>query len=89
MVMHMISFEQALVIAKEKMSRFNYCEDLEDVYIFGYDWGEPRYGGEGSPCVVYKKDGRAVNMPYYVMHGGKLGDNPKMIPVEEYVEEDN
>ena len=82
-----ITFDEALGIAKEHMSRFNSCTEYENAYSFWYDWGEIRYGGEGSPCVVLKKDGKAVDMPIYIMRYGG-GEIVRSIPVETYIRED-
>ena len=83
----MITFENALEIAQKSISRFNYCQETDDAYIFGYDWGELRYGGEGAPCVIFKKDGKIMSMPSYIINGGNL-DKIKDIYVEEYIKED-
>ena len=72
-VSNMITYEEALEIAKSKMSMLNRCDEDDLSYMFGYDSGETTIGGQGI-CVVLKENGRAINMPYYVMHyhGGKI-----------------
>ena len=69
----MITYEEALKIARSKMSRLNRCDEDDLAYLFSYDTGELMIGGQGT-CVVLKENGRAVNMPYYVMHyhGGEI-----------------
>ena len=69
----MITYEEALQIAKSKMSMLNRCVEDDLAYLFSYDTGQRMVGGQGI-CVVLKEDGRAINMPYYVMHyhGGDI-----------------
>ena len=81
-----ITFDVALELAKEYMSRFNRCSEQKNAYTFWYDWGEPRDGGAGSPCVILKKDGKAVSMPTYIIRYGG-GDSIRDIPVETYINE--
>ena len=69
----MITYEEALKIAKSKMSRINFCNEDNLAFMFGYDMGELMIGGQGL-CVVLKENGSTMNMPYYVMHyhGGDI-----------------
>ncbi len=63
----MITYNEALQIARSKMSRVNRCDEDDLAYLFSYDTGELMIGGQGT-CVVLKEDGSTMNMPYYVMH---------------------
>ena len=83
-----ITFDEALEIAKEHMSQFNTCNEYTNAYSFSYDWGEIRYGGIGSPCMIMKADGKAVDMPIYIMRYGG-GEIVRSIPVETYIRGDD
>lgn len=56
------TFEQALEIAKAKYPHeINHYEEYKDCFVFDYDDGEIRTGGELSPIVIRKSDSEALN----------------------------
>lgn len=66
----MISYEEALQIAKELKPNLDGCTEYENGYAFSSSQDEGYEGGAGhTTCVILKKDGRAVNMPYFVLNG--------------------
>ena len=55
-------FDKALRIAKEKYPHeINHFEEYEDYFVFDFDDGEERTGGEFSPIVIRKSDFAALN----------------------------
>ena len=57
-----VCFKDALDIAKNKYPHsINHYEEYKDYFVFDYDDGEVRCGGELSPIVVRKIDGQALN----------------------------
>ncbi len=67
----MITYEEALKIAREKTSGFTHCTEMEDAFIFG-NLDSLDIGGN-LPIVIMKTDGFATIMPEYITmcHGGK------------------
>lgn len=63
----MISFDEALEIAKDNLNKINYCTEYTDAYIFGYDDGQERQGNWGT-IVIYKKDGTFTGQTTYQIH---------------------
>ena len=60
----MISYEEALKKAKSVKPGIDNCAEYENGFVFGcYADGDTI--GKG-PCVILKKDGRAVTMPYFL-----------------------
>ncbi len=64
----MITYEEALKKAKELKPSIDGCTEYENGYVFGSSQDEG-VGGNNSPCVILKENGKAVAMPYFVMHG--------------------
>ena len=62
----MISYEQAYEVAKKNKPGIDFCTEMTDAYIFIEKEFADCEGGPGSPCVVLKENGKAINMPYYV-----------------------
>lgn len=55
-------FDKALKIAKEKYPHeINHFEEYAKYFVFDYDDGEERTGGEFSPIVIRKSDFAALN----------------------------
>lgn len=55
-------FDKALQIAKEKYPHeINHFEEYENYFVFDYDDGKERTGGEFSPIVIRKSDFAALN----------------------------
>lgn len=65
----MLTYEQALDIAKSKKSKINYCTEYNNAYAFGYDNGSRSVGGD-SPVVVMKDTGEALNLVSYAVKPG-------------------
>lgn len=65
----MLTYEQALDIAKSKKSKINYCTEYNNAYVFSYDTGEKTVGGE-SPIVVMKETGETLNFIAYAVKDG-------------------
>ena len=92
----MITYEEAYKKAKELKPLINNCTEYENGYVFGYDDGTDTifYGGTEAPCVVLKKDGSAVSMPWFIAKegGGKyirdLEIDDKGNIIRQYIEED-
>lgn len=65
----MLTYEEALAIAKSKKSKINYCTEYNNAYAFSYDTGERSVGGD-SPVVIMKDDGAALNFIAYAVKDG-------------------
>ena len=66
----MISYEEALEIAKEWKDQIDNCTEYENAYVFGYTGDSKYIGGYGhTPVVVMKEDGSVTNMPEFVARG--------------------
>lgn len=65
----MLTYEQALDIAKSKKSKINYCTEYNNAYAFSYDAGEASKGGD-SPIVIMKDTGAALNYIAYAVKDG-------------------
>jgi hypothetical protein len=56
------SFDKALGIAKAKYPHpINHYEEYRGYYVFEYANGTEYVGGDRSPIVIRKSDGRALN----------------------------
>ena len=57
-----VSFQDALRIAQSKYPhQINHFEEYEKYFVFEFDDGIERIGGELSPIVIRKADGMALN----------------------------
>lgn len=65
----MITYDEALKKAKELKPTIDGCTEYENGYVFGSSQDEGYIGGNHTPCVILKENGKAVTMPYFVMHG--------------------
>lgn len=61
----MLSFEEALAIAREKKEKINHCVEYSNAYMFSYDTGADSDGGD-APIVVMKEDGQTMGMSAYM-----------------------
>lgn len=64
----MISYEKALAKANELLKGIDHCLEYEDAYVFSVKKYEDEIGGNHQPCVILKKDGRAVTLVHYYMN---------------------
>ena len=65
----MVNYDEAYKIAKELKSPIDICTEYEKGFLFGYTGDDGCFGGAGhTPVVILKKNGRAVNMPHFIMH---------------------
>jgi len=58
-----ISFDEAIIIAKRRNSRFNKCVEHSNAWAFCCDDGVESVGGPDTGIVVMKEDGRKL-LPY-------------------------
>ena len=66
----MITYEEALQIARDYKDEIDNCIEYENAYVFGFSGDSNYIGGYGhTPCVVMKKDGRKSTMPEFVIEG--------------------
>ena len=57
-----VSLKEALKIAQKKYPhKINYYEEYKNYYVFEYNDGITRTGGDYSPIVIRKKDAEALN----------------------------
>lgn len=61
----MLTFEQALAIAKAKKEKINHCAEYSNAFVFDFNSGIETDGGE-SPIVVMKADGQTMGFTAYV-----------------------
>lgn len=66
----MISFEEALEIAKQRKANIDGCTEYENGFVFGFSGDDGYIGGYGhTPVVIMKEDGRLSTMPEFVIEG--------------------
>ena len=66
----MITYEEALKIAKEQKEHIDHFYECEKAYVFSYSGDANYIGGLGhTPVVILKEDGRQVTMPELVYMG--------------------
>lgn len=69
----MITYEEALKLAKTKKPNTNNCTEYEDAYMFGSSEDEGYDGGSGhTACVILKETGVIVTMSEYILGGDKV-----------------
>ena len=61
----MLTFDEALAIAREKKEKINHCVEYSNAYMFGNDSGVDNDGGD-APIVVMKEDGSTLGMSAYI-----------------------
>lgn len=68
----MLTYDEALALARSKKSKINCGSEYNNAYVFSYDSGERTVGGD-SPIVIMKDTGEALNfMTYAVRSGNKF-----------------
>ncbi len=78
----MITYEEALKIAREHKPNADNCVEYENGYIFGTHGDENYTGGYGHGAVVIlKKNGDVARIPEFVM-GGKSGKLVRMFELD-------
>lgn len=65
----MITYEVAYETAKGLKPTIDHCTEYENAYVFGCKEDDMFEGGNHSPCVIMKNDGKAVTMPYLLVRG--------------------
>lgn len=66
----MISYEEALKIAKQLKPNLDGCTEYENGYAFSSSKDEGYEGGAGhSICVIEKSSGKAIPMNLFVING--------------------
>ena len=60
----MVSYDEALKIAKELKENIDACDEYENAYLFKTKADEYTFGGEGA-CIILKENGRAINQLEY------------------------
>lgn len=65
----MITFNEALETAKTVKQNIDTCIEYENGYVFGAKEDDNYIGGNHTPVVILKKDGKAVTMPYFICKG--------------------
>ncbi|SCY62999.1 hypothetical protein [Butyrivibrio sp. INlla14] len=77
----MITFEEAVKIAKERRDYFDTCEEYKDMYIFSWSDAPAADGGWDMPFIVLKETGEVKVFTWMIMH------NPKMFEDDMYIGE--
>ena len=66
----MITYEGALEKAREVKKEIDSCTEYENGFVFSFSGDDDYIGGNHSPCVILKKDGKAVSFPWFI---GRIG----------------
>lgn len=67
----MLTYKEALAVAREQKAKINYCTEYSNAYAFGYHAGSDVSKGGDSPVVVMKEDGQTLNFTAYAATPGK------------------
>lgn len=67
----MLTYKEALAIAREQKTKINYCTECSNAYAFGYHAGSGVSKGGDSPIVVMKENGQTLNFTAYAATPGK------------------
>ena len=62
----MITYEAAYEIAKEIKPDIDNVAEYDNAFVFGCKADDGYIGGNHSPVVILKEDGRAVSMPWFI-----------------------
>jgi hypothetical protein len=62
----MLSYDEALAIARGKKSKINKCTEFSNAYAFCFSDGTIKYGGD-APVVIMKDTGMALNFIDYAI----------------------
>ena len=66
----MITYEEALTIAKHNKDEIDNCTEYDNAYVFSFSGDSNYIGGYGhTPIVIMKEDGRLSSMPELVVSG--------------------
>ena len=65
----MIAYEVAYEKAKKLKKNIDNVMEYENGWVFGYRDDANYVGGEHSSVVILKEDGKAINMPQFVVNG--------------------
>lgn len=65
----MILYEEALIKAHRIRNEIDMCTEYENGFVFCSDKEIDQDGGYYSPIVIWKEDGKAINMPQFVING--------------------
>lgn len=65
----MILYRDAFLKAKEIREEIDNCIEYENGYVFCSDKGKDQVDGYYSPIVILKEDGKAIDMPQFVVNG--------------------
>ena len=66
----MITYEEALEIAKHNKDEIDNCTEYENAYVFSFSGDSNYIGGYGhTPIVIMKEDGRLSSMPELIVNG--------------------
>ena len=65
----MVTFENAVKVAKEKNPSIDSCTEYKDAYEFYSSKAAEGFGGEASPVVVEKATGDAVSFTVAIGEG--------------------
>lgn len=66
----MISYEEALKIARQHKTKINHCIEYTNAYAFEFDDGVFTMGGD-SPVVIMKENGAVSDLISYAITPGK------------------
>lgn len=72
-----LTFEEAFEIAKQYVSKINYCDEYEEGFDFGY-YTDEDIVDDGGPVVI-KKTGKVLTFTQFVR-----GFHPGRKPIKEY-----
>ena len=73
----MVSYEEALAIAKKARKGIDRCAECEDCYMFDSKNDGEAIGGFDSPVLIMKSDGHAIGYTFYIQNNGYK--QPKVI----------
>ena len=59
----MLTYDEALIIAKALKSEIDFCVEYSDAYMFGLRAEDNIIGG--NACIILKDSGKSVNMVDY------------------------
>lgn len=65
----MVTFDEALKVAKEKNPSVDSCTEYKEAYEFYSSKAAESFGGDGSPIVIEKTTGDALSFPIALSEG--------------------
>lgn len=66
----MISYDEALSIAREHKLKINHCVEYSNAHSFEYDTGDESFGGD-EPIVIMKENGQVMKQIEYAVTANK------------------